>query len=181
MLTHRAHHSMSCLRLSIHRNYSRKIDRLVLLIFAWTSLASCAASGSGPPFELQLAGAAEVVVYHYREKRFTGSGIAYDVLANRTPLTTIGNGGFFRQSTKPGTIVYHTKYNGSGIPVLFVMVDNFLAEFEEMYTLTAEAGETYFLRWKPHAITPQIDQVSQQEAMSALSGLNAFPAARIAE
>ena len=154
----------------------------ILLIFIPITLFGCAVQGTGPLFTFQEPKADKATVIHYRIPRGAGSGAQYDVLSNDTPLTTIGNGGYFKQIIEPGQIVYKTKFQQHAGPLFVVghSIDNALARFKDAYSLDAEAGRVYYLRWGL-GLVPKIEQVPEEEALQQLNGLRSFLPAKITE
>lgn len=154
---------------------------LILLIFIGATLFGCAVKGTGPTFVLEEPIADVAIVFHYRIPRGYGSGAQYDVLSNGTPLTTIGNGGFFKQIIEPGEIVYETRLQTRGGPfVIGQAIDNARAQFKEAYRFDAQAGKVYYLRWGLGLI-PKIEQVPEKEALQQIKGLRSFLPAKTTE
>ena len=156
--------------------------RLLVIVFIAALFAGCVGGkwqGKGQWFALQEAQPNTATVYHYRLPAFKRSAMSWYVLSNGVPLTRIGNGGFFKEVVEPGQIEYRTKYRAD-IPLwlgvqgkLIEYSTNVDQEYELTYTLNVEAGKLYFLKWT-FRNKPTIEQVTQQEALQQLSGLQSF-------
>jgi hypothetical protein len=152
--------------------------RLLVIIIIAAFFAGCTApGGKGQRFTLQEAQPNTATVYHYRLPAFKGGAVSWDVLSNGAPLTRIGNGGFFKEVVEPGQIEYRTKYTQElGLQPILILINNAIQSYEVTYTLNAEAGKLYFLKWtiKMFSNKPTIEQVTQQEALQQLAGLQSF-------
>jgi hypothetical protein len=157
-----------------HLKCLSRISFSILFVLVVTTLNGCAIKGTGATFTVEEPMADKAVVIHYRLSRGAGSGAQYDVMSNDRPLTCIGNGGYFKQVTEPGNIVYKTRLQTRGGPFLLgQMIDNAIAKFKETYSLDVEAGKVYYLRWKVGPM-PKIEQIPEKEALLQLKGLRSF-------
>ena len=159
---------------------------VLLLISMYIITSGCAISGSGASFAFEEADTNKAVIYHYRRSSFREHGRQWYVLSNGKPLTTIGNGGYFKQIIEPGQIIYRTKddYN-SWVGWIIIpfgnLIFNALAEYQDAYTLDVEAGNYYFLKWgfsKSNSI-PRINQIPYEKAIKQIDGLLAFPPTKV--
>lgn len=162
--------------------YLGHISRTILLLLIAATLYGCAVKGTGPLFAFEEPKAGKAIVFHYRIPRGAGSAAQYDVLSNGTPLTTIGNGGFFKQLIEPDYIVYKTRFqqHSGAFMIIGHSIDNALANFKEAYRFDAEAGKVYYLRWGLGVI-PKIEQIPEEEALPQLNGLRSFLPLKIEE
>ena len=156
--------------------------RIVCCTLMMLFISGCAVKGTGPLFAFEEPKAGKAIVFHYRIPRGAGSAAQYDVLSNGTPLTTIGNGGFFKQLIEPGHIVYETKFqqHSGAFMIIGHSIDNALANFKEAYRFDAEAGKVYYLRWGLGVI-PKIEQIPEEEALQQLNGLRSFLPSKITD
>ena len=95
----------------------------------------CAVTAKGERFSLAEPVPDKAVIYHYRESAFKGSAFSYDILSNETPLTRLGNGGYFKELANPGNLSYRailTSDKGPFLPILIVdnIITNSYQEFE---------------------------------------------------
>jgi len=148
-------------------------------------LSGCAATGTGPQFELYSPKSDTAIIYHYRLDVFKGSAMSYDVLSNSKPLTHIGNGGYFKEIVSPIEtpleIEYRTKLtqdHGFNLPIIMIgnVITNAFAEFEIVYKLDVEAGKKYFLKWAPQIFKeiPYVELVPEETAINEIANLRAF-------
>jgi len=148
-------------------------------------LSGCAASGTGPQFELHSPKSDTAIIYHYRLDAFKGSAMSYDALSNSKPLVHIGNGGYFKEIVSPIEtpieIEYRTKLtqdHGFNFPITMIgnVIINALAEFKIVYKLDVEAGKKYFLKWTPQIFkkVPSIELVPEETAINEIANLRAF-------
>jgi hypothetical protein len=155
---------------------------ILILVFLAVVVTGCATRGSGPSFVFEETIANKAVIYHYRPSSFRGSAIQWDVLSNGKPLTRIGNGGYFKEVSEPGRIIYQTKQQGSS-PVGFVLIEvgNVLAKYKKAYELDVEPGKYYFLKWYVELTKdlPLITQEPYDKAIKEIGGLLSFQPAEL--
>jgi hypothetical protein len=164
----------------VKRKSGVRVWGIVAMLFF---ISGCAAQGTGLVFSLQQPPAGSVIVYHYRQRALMGSGMSYDVVAARRPVTRIGNGGYFVEVERPGRIDYLTKTTGdTGIVNLIPnLISNSLEGYKPTYTLEVAAGEVHFLRWTVKDAYPHVEEVSADVAEREMQGLKSWPAATMKE
>lgn len=159
--------------------------RSMLLISITLFFFGCAVKGTGPMFSLEEPKADVTIVFHYRVPSFIGSAMQYDILSNGTPLTRIGNGGYFKEIVNPGQTIYETRMTTRGGPLIIQRAAaNARAKFIQAYSFTAEVGKLYFFRWTPDLSAntpPVIEQIPKEEALQQLKGLRSFLPAQLNE
>ena len=155
------------------------VRKLCLAIPVALSLSGCAVTGSGEPFGLETPAENEAIVYHYRLKATKGSARQWDVLSNEEPMARIGNGGYFKELVPPGDRTYLSKANVDGglFGIATSWIWNALEDYEEVFRLNVESGNTYFLRYDfgVGQGQPTVVTVPEEEALSEIGPLLAFP------
>ena len=151
------------------------ISRSILLIFVVATFWGCAVKGTGPLFVSEEPMDNKAIVFHYRTPSFVGSAMQYDVLSNGTPLTRIGNGGFFKEIVEPGPTIYAVKSTTSsgGLMIIGEMINNARQPFIDTFTFIADASKVYYLRWSVDS-QPKIDQIPEEEALRQIKSLRSF-------
>lgn len=100
------------------------ISAILLLLF----LSGCAAKG--PAFtQIDNLSVDKGLVYIYRVPSIKGAAISYDIHANKNPIFTLKNGGYFPYQTNPGEIEFSAS-----------------TEAKSAITLDVEAGQTYYIK-----------------------------------
>ena len=125
----------------------------------------------------QTASAGKAVVYVYRNAGIFGAGNALDLFANGQPITRITNGGYYDFAVAPGKVELGVLTALRPIAILTALVDN-AGGVRHLYTLHAEAGHTYYLRYEPGFGSEKLIPVAKEEAVKAMAGMSRFQPAQ---
>lgn len=137
-------------------------------------LADCAASGV--PFNeraapSRAASPGKALVYVYRKGGVVGSGTSWDLYANRHYVTRITNGGYYDFEVDPGQIELGVTSAVQPFGLVYSVLTNLSEGLQQLYTLRAEAGRTYYFRFE---VGNKMIPVPKEEAVEAMVGMNRF-------
>jgi len=156
-------------------NIGRKRRRRGVVFWLAAAFFVCAASGLS--FGKDTAPAGKAVVYVYRNAGIFGAGNALDLFANGQPITRITNGGYYDFAVAPGKVELGVLTALRPIAILTALVDN-AGGVRHLYTLHAEAGHTYYLRYEPGFGSEKLIPVAKEEAVKAMAGMSRFQPAQ---
>jgi hypothetical protein len=136
---------------------------LALLIVC--TLAGCGATGKiYVPVEPE---ADTALIYIYRPDRFLGSGNVWYLRTNEAQVTAVRNGGWFAFYSKPGDVTFYSNLR----PGVGTLLPGMLDSDKEMITISAEAGQTYFVKFDHHMSGPYMELVDKSTGESEIQGL----------
>ena len=134
----------------------RHFKAVILMSVLAIILSGCATGGNHFTQVEKAESEGDAVVYFYRPKMFTGSGLNLQLLDNDEKISRISNGQFIRYVTKPGKHSFRTD----------------TLAIDKALNINVEANNVYFLRtglrqglW---AGTWYLSRVFEEEALTEM-------------
>ncbi len=151
-----------------HRIRETKMAFILVVTVCVIFLPVIGCGVSGEKFVPVTTPPGKAVVYIYRPHSMRGGSAEWTLMANDKPLTIIKNGGYYPYITEPG----HIKFTAKQRPSVFYIADALLSGELDLYSLSVEAGETYYLhfKWPPGGLggPPKLLPVSKEEGEKKL-------------
>ncbi len=113
-------------------------------------------------------------VYVYREGGIYGAGNSYDLYANGHLITRMTNGGYFSFDVPPGQVALGVHEAVIPIVVLTHVLNNLSLDAHPLYTVRAQAGQTYYVKFKLSIPDFTMTPIGKDEAVAAMSGMSRF-------
>lgn len=136
----------------------------VLLI----GLLVSACSASGPRYRPVAPSSGEAIINVYRPDRFPGSANVYHLVANGQHIAEVSNGGYCVYRAEPGNVSFSTELR----PGVGTILPALLMKEQELITVPAEAGETYYVRFD--VMGPSMELVPPAEGAAEIADLREF-------
>jgi hypothetical protein len=161
--------------MEINRNMlaSRRFARLSIIAVI---LAACAVFGGS--FEARAAqtraAPGKALVYVYREGGIYGAGDRFDLYSNGRLVARITNGGYFDFQVDPGQVELKVHEVIIPIAILTHVLNNVSLDAHPLYTVHAQAGQTYYVKFKMSIPNFTMTPVGKDEAVAAMSGMSRF-------
>lgn len=115
--------------------------KVAFIISISIGIAACAGA-TGPKFMPMVAPQDGAIIHVYRLPRNVGGMASWYLSANGKRITTLSNGGFYTYKSKPGNVTF-SFVKASG----FSSISDALIPEEELITVSANAGETIYVRF----------------------------------
>lgn len=146
--------------------------RIIALIFA--AFAAYGASVKDSAAQTPAIPPGKARIYVYREAGIYGSGDSFDLYANNHLITRITNGGYFDFDVAPGQVALGVHEVVIPIAILTHILNNVSLEAHPLYTVRAQAGQAYYVKFKLGIPDFTMTPVSKSEAVAAMAGMSRF-------
>lgn len=127
-------------------------------------VSGCAASGM--PFAKLQPPNDKAVIYIYRPSFIAGSANVWNLSANGSPIADVSNGGYIAYVTDPGNVTFSAKLRPG-----LLLITSILIREEELITVYAEAGSSYYIRFN---LGPSMEMIPNEEGEREIAGLHRF-------
>jgi Protein of unknown function (DUF2846) len=136
--------------------------------------AACGASFKDSAAQTRAVPLGKAHVYVYREASIYGSGDSYDLYANSHLIARMTNGGYFDFDVDPGQVALGVHEVVIPLAILTHLLNNLSLDSHPLYTVRAQAGQTYYVKFELGIPDFKMTPVSKDGAVAAMSGMNRF-------
>ena len=141
------------------------------VVFTCTTSGLSFSKDAGPS---RVAPAGKAVVYVYREASIYGMGESFDLYSNGHSVARITNGGYYEFEVSPGQVALGVHEVVIPIQILTHIGNNLSLDSHPLYTFHAQAGQTYYVRFKLGFPEFTMTPVKKDEAVAAMAGMKRF-------